>query len=156
MNINYNNMKTIKLILIAAMAGITSSAISQNSVETFSLTITVDGLRNSTGVVQYSLYNTEGCFPDEHYEKQIKQMNTKIVNNSSTAAFENLPKGMYAVNILHDEDENSKIKKGWILPKEGIGFSNLKSINPLNRPSFKKCKFELVSDKSMQIKIIYM
>ena len=156
MSVNYDNMKIYKLILIMAIVGTTTSVISQNSVETFSLTITVDDLHNSIGVVQYSLYNTEGCFPDEHYEKQIKQLNTKIVSNSSTATFENLPKGMYAVNILHDEDENREIKKGWILPKEGIGFSNLKSISPLNRPSFKKCKFELVSDKSIRIRIIYM
>jgi uncharacterized protein (DUF2141 family) len=30
----------------------------------------------------------------------------------------------YAINILHDEDNNGKIKKGFVLPKEGMGFSN--------------------------------
>ena len=131
------------------------SFLSQSN-ELFSLTITVDDLQNSTGVVQFSLYNTEDCFPDEHYEKEIKQLNAKISNNVSTVTFENIPEGTYAINILHDEDEDGKIKKGWVLPVEGIGFSNLKSINPLNRPSFKKCKFELNDDKAIKVKIIYM
>jgi uncharacterized protein (DUF2141 family) len=30
----------------------------------------------------------------------------------------------FAINILHDEDNNGKIKKGIIFPGEGIGFFN--------------------------------
>jgi uncharacterized protein (DUF2141 family) len=30
--------------------------------------------------------------------------------------------------LLHDENKNGKIDKGFILPKEGIGFSNFQSI----------------------------
>lgn len=148
-------MKKLKLIMVIAIASIASSFVILDK-ETYSLTVTVRDLQNSTGVVQFSLYNTEKCFPDEHYEKEIKQLTSKITNNSSTITFENLPKGTYAVNILHDENEDGVIDKGWILPVEGIGFSNLKSINPLNRPSFKKCKFELNINKTIKIKIIYM
>ena len=31
--------------------------------------------------------------------------------------FTNIPKGTYAINVLHDEDNNAKIPKGFILPK---------------------------------------
>jgi len=67
-----------------------------------------------------------------------------------------LPKGKYAVNILHDENKDGKIDKGWILPTEGVGFSNIKSISPFNRPNFSKASFELESDKIIKVKIIYM
>ena len=58
-------------------------------------------------------------------------------------------KGNYAVNILHDENNNGKIDKGLILPKEGIGFSNYSSIGLTNRPNFKKANFELAQSKTI-------
>ena len=64
--------------------------------------------------------------------------------------------GKYAVNILHDENKNGKIDKGWVLPIEGIGFSNFKSIGFSNRPNFKKASFYVGSNTSKTIKIIYM
>ena len=122
----------------------------------FSLTVDVNELRNSTGTVLFALYNREDAFPDEHYTKYLKKITGKIVNGSASVTFENLPAGKYAVNILHDEDNNGKIKKGLILPKEGIGFSNFQSIGFSNRPSFTKASFYLSGDTKIRIKIIYM
>jgi uncharacterized protein (DUF2141 family) len=64
--------------------------------------------------------------------------------------------GKYAVNILHDENENGEIDKGFILPIEGIGFSNFQSIGFSNRPSFSKASFDLNCDKKIAVKVIYM
>lgn len=122
----------------------------------FSLTVTVDGLRNSKGVIQFSLYNKDRTIPDEEYEKYYKQGIGKISNGSSSIVFSNLPKGKYAVNILHDENSNGKIDKGFILPIEGIGFSNFHSIGLMNRPNFIKASFELISNNERHINIIYL
>jgi len=92
----------------------------------------------------------EGQFRDIQLEK------AKIVNGKSEITFKNLPKGKYAVNILHDENNNSKIDKGLILPKEGIGFSNYQTIGLRNRPNFSKASFELNADKTVEVKVIYM
>lgn len=121
-----------------------------------SLTVEVSGLRNAKGVVQFAVYNTPDAFPDEDYKKYYRKHTAKIVDGFSTVTFENLPSGKYAVNILHDEDENGKIKKGMVLPKEGIGFSNYKSIGLFNKPEFSKAGFVLNSDTTVQIKVIYM
>jgi len=123
--------------------------------ETFNLTIDVKELRNSSGTVLFALYNREDAFPDEHYKKYLKKVTGKIVKGASSATFENLPAGKYAVNILHDENNDGKIKKGMILPKEGIGFSNYQSIGLSNKPSFAKASFFFQSDKVIKIKIIY-
>lgn len=69
--------------------------------------------------------------------------------------FKDLPAGKYEVNILHDGDNNGKIKKGFILPKEGIGFSNYQSIGIGNKPNFKKAAIELNKGKSIAVKLIY-
>lgn len=124
--------------------------------DNFSLTIEVENLRNEKGEVQFALYNKDGSIPDEHYEKNFKLLKGEIVNNSSTITFKNLPSGKYAVNVLHDENKNGEIDKGFILPIEGIGFSNFQSIGFTNRPNFSKASFELNENKTIQIKVIYM
>ena len=122
----------------------------------FSLSVKVSDLRNSNGVVQFALYNDEDSFPDEHYKKYYLKQTAKIINGRSEVTFKDLPPGKYAVNILHDENEDGKVKKGIILPKEGIGFSNYESIGLSNRPSFQKASFNLAGDKKIEVKIIYM
>lgn len=121
----------------------------------FSLTVETSHLRNNEGTVVFALYNRQDAFPDEHYKKYYKKMIGKIKNHSSTVTFKDLPPGKYAVNILHDEDGNEKIKKGFILPKEGIGFSNYQTIGISNKPNFKKAGFEVERDKMVSVKMIY-
>jgi len=132
------------------------SSFNNQKKETCNLTIEVKELRNSNGTVVFALYNRDDAFPDEQYKKYLKKLTGKIVKGSSTVTFENLPAGKYAVNILHDENNDGKIKKGLILPKEGIGFSNYQSIGLSNKPSFSKASFNLQSNKAMKIKIIYL
>jgi uncharacterized protein (DUF2141 family) len=79
----------------------------------------------------------------------------KIEDHAASVTFKDLSAGKYAVNILHDEDNNGKIKKGLILPKEGIGFSNFQSISLGNKPNFKKASFEINADKFLTVKVIY-
>jgi uncharacterized protein (DUF2141 family) len=124
--------------------------------KTLSLTIEVKNLRNEKGVVQFALYNKDGSIPDEDYENYYKIVKGEIVNGSSTITFKNIPSGKYAVNILHDENKNGKIDKGFILPIEGIGFSNFRSIGLTNRPNFSKASFELKENKTINVKVIYM
>ncbi|OFX45937.1 MAG: hypothetical protein A2X13_04095 [Bacteroidetes bacterium GWC2_33_15] len=124
--------------------------------ETCSLTIEVNELRNSKGVVQFALYNKDGSLPDENYVRCYKILKGEIINNSSVATFENIPAGIYAVNILHDENTNGKIDRTLILPKEGIGFSNYESIGLSNIPKFAKASINLKDDLKIKVKIIYM
>ncbi len=146
----------MKKIFLSIIAYIFLSFNLPNNEESYSLTIKVEDLRNSKGVVQFAIYNKEGSIPDEKFKKFYKKDIATIYNNTSTITFNNLPKGNYAVNILHDENKNGKIDKKFILPKEGIGFSNYKSIGFTNKPNFSKASFELDSNTKMDIKVIYM
>ncbi|HPA30417.1 MAG TPA: DUF2141 domain-containing protein, partial [Bacteroidia bacterium] len=92
----------------------------------------------------------------EQYKNYYKIQTTNIESGKAEITFKNLPKGKYAINILHDENKNGKIDKGLILPKEGIGFSNYSSIGLTNRPNFKKASFNLFQDKEVKVKMIYM
>lgn len=146
-------LQTISLMLIVSTILLSFTVKEQN---TFTLTVEIENLRNSKGEVQFALYNTDGSIPDEHYKNYFKIDKSRIENGKAEIAFSNLPKGIYAVNILHDENKNGKIDKGFILPKEGIGFSNYSSIGLTNRPNFKKASFELNQNKTIKVKVIYM
>ncbi|HUI33152.1 MAG: DUF2141 domain-containing protein [Paludibacter sp.] len=132
------------------------SSFSYNKEEKYSLTVEVENLRNSKGLVQFALYNKDGSIPDEHYKNYFKMEKATINNDKAEVTFSNLPEGDYAVNILHDENNNGKVDKGFVLPKEGIGFSNYASIGLTNRPYFKKASFELKQNKTIKVKIVYM
>ncbi|MDP2337485.1 MAG: DUF2141 domain-containing protein [Bacteroidota bacterium] len=149
-------MNKIIIILQSFLVIVLLSSFNNQKEETYALTIEVNELRNSKGTVLFALYNREDAFPDEHYKKYFKKLTGKIVNGASTVTFKNLPEGKYAVNILHDENNDGKIKKGIILPKEGIGFSNFQSIGFSNQPSFAKASFNLQSNKKIKVKIIYL
>lgn len=147
--------RTFRIIELIVLSFLLTSFNNQNQ-ETCDLTINVNVLRNSNGSVVFALYSREDAFPDEHYKKYLRKMTGEIVNGSSAVTFENLPAGRYAVNILHDENQDGRNNRGLLMPKEGIGFSNFQSVGFSNRPSFLKASFDLLSDKHVMAKIIYM
>lgn len=142
------------LVLFGMMLFIASSY-KLHKLTSHTLTVEVNDLRNDKGVVQFALYNKEGTIPDEKYKKYYKIGTSKIENGSARYEFKYLIPGKYAVNIFHDENDNGEIDKGLMLPKEGIGFSNYRSIGLTNKPNFNKAGFELLSDKKIEVKIIY-
>ncbi len=148
-------MKKI-ILFITAIIGIWGLSAMKYSSPTYSLTVKVDSLRNSKGKVQFTIYNKDETIPDEDFENYYRQGRSSITNKTATYTFKNLPVGKYAINILHDENENKKIDKGWILPVEGIGFSNFETIGFSNRPNFKKASFSLTKNTTKKVTIVYM
>ena len=149
-------MKIAIITLIAFALSLTLYSFANSNADTYSVTIEVKNLRNAKGIVQFALYNKDGSIPDEQYKNYYKIQTTNIESGKAEITFKNLPKGKYAVNILHDENKNGKIDKGLILPKEGIGFSKYQSIGLTNRPNFKKASFDLFQDKEIKVKVIYL
>jgi uncharacterized protein (DUF2141 family) len=149
-------MRKIRWILQLNVLLLLSSSFQNKKEETYPLTVKVKDLRNENGIVQFALYNTHGSIPDEDYTKYYRKSAAKIKNRSAEITFSNLPRGKYAVNVLHDEDKDGKVKKGLILPKEGIGFSNFTSLKISNRPSFSKAAFDFTGEKEIEVQIIYL
>ena len=150
-------MKSIfRIFFILSATMIITSFSDRWTQNTYSLVVDVSELRNSKGILQVALYNKDGSIPDEHYRNYFRLVRKEIYEGSAKLIFTDLPEGKYAINVLHDENNNGKIDKGLILPEEGIGFSNYQSIGLRNKPSFEKASFYLSADKSITVKIIYM
>jgi uncharacterized protein (DUF2141 family) len=149
-------IKKTALLLIAFVMLSFSESIPD---EGYSLTIKAEGFRKAEGEVLFALYNKDGSIPDEKYKNYFKKGISQIdKDGTATFTFKNLPKGNYAVNILHDENKNGKIDKKFMLPlpSEGIGFSNYKSIGLSNRPNFSKASFVVKNNMTIEINVIYL
>jgi uncharacterized protein (DUF2141 family) len=142
------------IILNLLLFGSLMTNIKTNS---YSLTIKTNGLENSKGTTVFAIYNKDGSLPDQELRKYYRKENVEIVDKKSIFIFNNLPQGLYAVTILHDENDNGKIDTKFMLPlpDEGIGFSNYDDFGLSNRPNFKNSCFNLDKDTTIVVKLIY-
>lgn len=98
---------------------------------TSEVTVTVSGLRNDEGDVLLSLFRSKDGFPEDA-SKAFRTFQASSSTKGVTATWAKVPYGTYAVAVLHDENRNKKLDKGWFgIPKEGTGASN--NPNPKRR-----------------------
>ncbi len=142
-----------KVFLFGILLLINFTVLAQNS--TGEIKVSMIGFRNNDGVVKVVLFKTKDGFPDES-EKAYKRIKTKIENKKTEAIFKDVPYGIYAVAIFHDENSNEKMDENWMgIPIEGYGSSNnVKSA--FSAPKFDDAKFKLDADSlPIEIKIQY-
>ena len=115
------------------------------------IVVTAEGFKNAKGKAYFALYRQGENWlkPEEAYESQVLEIDGDAV----TITFDQVPYDTYAVNVIHDENDNGKLDMRWFpwpKPKEGAGVSN----NRLGAgpPSYDKAKFEL-SEPSVEIRI---
>ena len=119
------------------------------SAQEFKLEIEVNGFKNNNGKAKINLYNTQESF----MKKGIKSVKTVLKNNKTYAVFTDLPKGIYAVSMFHDENGNGEIDTNFIgIPTEGYGTSN-DAKGFMGPPKYEDAKFELVANRKMVINI---
>jgi len=124
-------------------------------VNTGTVVVEVEGLRNTEGRLFISLYNNAEDFPEVNKEYLIIEVDP-IPDKNVIVRFENIPYGDYAMAMFHDEDRSGDINKNFLgIPKEGYCFSrNFKPV--LSAPDFEDCSFTLESDSVIIVsKVIY-
>lgn len=104
------------------------------------ISLTIEGLRNSNGVVALTLYpDVPARFLKPHGSLYVTKVNARA-GLAYGCIFLPAP-GAYGLALYHDENANGKIdRNGLGIPKEGFGFSN----NPrifLSAPGFAKVRF---------------
>lgn len=118
------------------------------------LTVSVTDIKDDTGVIQLSLFSQEKGFPDD-YRKAVKRATLPALRGDLTYQFDSIPPGTYAVAVIHDENKDKTLQKNFFgAPAEGWGVS--RNVNPKFRaPYFSEAKFELISNDSITIIVIY-
>ena len=129
-------MKTRAASLFAALlaAGATQAA---------DLTVTVTDIRASTGTIRIAVVNSEAAWNNE--AAPVVRKAIVVSGKEATFQFPGLPPGQYAVQVMHDENDNGKFDTNFVgLPIEGYGFSNNPQV--MRRANYDEARFDLAAD----------
>lgn len=76
------------------------------------------------GTLWITLHNEKDAFPSK-YERAVQRHKVKVTGVPMTFKFEAVAYGEYAISVVHDENDNGQIDRGFLgIPKEGYGVSN--------------------------------
>lgn len=123
-------------------------------VETFAITVTVTGIRNTKGVLRFKFYDESTPFPDDKGFLRIAVPKTEVVDGKFTATYYGFPLQKMGIALLDDENDNWELDMGWFLPKEGHAFSNYYHAS-LRRPVYDDFSFLLTGNANVEMKMKY-
>lgn len=121
-----------------------------------SLVVRISGFRSSQGNVRLQFFDTA-----EHFD-QKKPLCTKtlsksaIVNGELSFTCTDLKPGVYGLAVLDDENANTRMDYGLVMPKEGFGFSDYYHTG-LSGPRFESFRFTLgAAPKTVKVRLRYL
>ena len=135
-------MQTILTYFTLLLTGVFLQA--QNTIN-----VDISGFETDKGKARIGLFNEKETFLREANWKQFSGIN----NNNATATFTDIPDGIYAISVYHDENDNEKLDLIMgMIPKEDTGTSN----NPkakMGPPKWEESIFELKEGHVVNLKI---
>jgi len=138
-----------KFLVIISFTFLSQLAYSQ----TFTLTISIPNINSREGEIQIGIYNKKDDFPK--VDKQYRVLLFKADNFQGVCSVKDLPKGEYAIAIMHDKNTDKICNTNFFgIPTEGYGFS--RNYRPkLSAPTFDDCKIDVNRNLSITIDMIY-
>ena len=132
------------LITIICLSLFTFSSIHAQDESASDITVVISNFDNNQGKAYVALYNSEASFLIKGFEATF----TKIENNSCTIIFKEVPNGIYAISMFHDENDNNKMDTALFgIPKEDYGCSN-NATGFMGPPKWQDAKFQ-INNKSI-------
>jgi uncharacterized protein (DUF2141 family) len=141
----YQQLFIIMLLLISIIA----SAQEKN----ITLKVSISNISPKQSEIYVALYNNE-----KDFKRKTNAIDSLIVSapeNDSIVTFKKITSGTYAIAIFQDMNNNGKLDtKGFNIPLEPVGISNLTKEGKLSIPIFRKAKIEINSDTTVSIPLI--
>lgn len=120
------------------------------------LQVTATDFKNTKGQAIFALYDSKGAWLK--LEKALRVVKVPISGGSVDFTFKDVPAGVYAVSVIHDENSNGKLDMHWFPvpgPDEGAGVSN-DATATIGPPSYNDSKFRLTdAGGRIRLKIRY-
>lgn len=136
-------MKTILSYFTLFLTGVLLQA--QNTIN-----VEMSGFESNNGKASIGLFNEEETFLREANWKRFSEIN----NYKATATFTDIPDGIYAVSVYHDENDNEKLDLIMgMIPKEDTGTSNNPKVT-MGPPKWEESIFEAKEGQVVNLKII--
>lgn len=121
------------------------------------VTISIDGLRSTKGMVHACLTAQPKAFPDCQKDPDALRASVAAGDAGGTVRFAGVRPGTYAVALLHDENANGKADFALgMMPREGFGFSRDARLR-MGPPRFADAAFTIAGeDQTMAINMRYL
>lgn len=131
-------MKKTIIILISLINLCGFNALAQE--EEHQLIVKVENIKKIKGSIKIALYNQE----KEFLSNDVVMSGDKAVKESSVEfVFKDVPKGVYAISLFHDENGNDEFDTNLFgIPTEPYAFSN-NAKGMFGPPSFDECSFTI-------------
>jgi uncharacterized protein (DUF2141 family) len=145
---------TCALLAILGLTTPTVSLCHTIPTETYSITITITGIRNTKGLILLKFYDDETRYPETNGFRIVKVSKSLIKNESITVTYHGFKAQHMGVSLLDDENSNLKLDFGFMFPKEGHAFSDYHH-SAMRKPVYEDFRFLLSGNKSVSMKMKY-
>jgi uncharacterized protein (DUF2141 family) len=118
------------------------------------LDVAVQQIRSAKGMLRVCLTADPDNFPA--CVDDVRAVTRSVPAGTHNVSFAGLPRGGYAVAVIHDENGNNRLDTFAGIPREGFGFSRNPAIR-FGPPRFAAARFVLDSDaEAQQVKMRYI
>ncbi|GAA2988538.1 DUF2141 domain-containing protein [Prevotella corporis] len=146
-----NMRKILSLVICCISLGSLGNVFAQKeqALPKVKLKIKVQNVESNEGRIMIAVYNSKKTF----LKKAFTVMSVQTDSISVRPAFLSLPKGVYAISLFQDANNNGKLDTGTFgIPTEKYGFSNNAEVF-MGPPSFKSSSFNLDKDTTITINL---
>ena len=143
----------VRILFISLVLLVVTNTISQ----TFKLKIEIENIEQK-GTVYLAIYNNSTSFDQDNKNKNVNKNRwvksiVEVVNKKSFTKNVELKKGVYAISLFVDSNNNKIIDKNLLgIPTEQYGFSN-NATGFLGSPSYNDASFNLINDLNIKISL---
>ena len=143
----------VRVLFISLVLLVVTNTISQ----TFKLNIEIENIEQK-GTIYLAIYDNSTNFDQDNQNKNINKNRwvksiVEVVNKNNFTKNVELKKGVYAISLFVDSNNNKIIDKNLLgIPIEQYGFSN-NATGFLGSPSYKDASFNLVDDLKIKISL---
>jgi uncharacterized protein (DUF2141 family) len=120
------------------------------------ITVNISNLANNKGVCIVCLYDNAKAYAGKG--EPVRCVTVGVSNKLSTASFDDIAEGTYAISVIHDANSNKKFDTNFLgIPTEGYGASQNK-LPFAAAPKFDENKFTVTKNSTItsNIKLRYI
>lgn len=114
--------------------------------KTYKLTVFIPEIAKRTGKVYVGLATNDATFTGSSWKTIAVDV---PATGETTAMFNNLPVGTYAIRVYQDINGNKQLDRAGMMPSEPFGFSKIAMLT--GPPIFSEAAFDLTEDMRMKV-----
>ncbi len=141
----YEKRKILFMFFIFTVSSLFAQDSSNVTVQEGRVVVIITNIPENVGTAMVALSNSK-----EDYEKEgiaFMGRSAEVAENRAEVEFENIPYGIYAIKVFHDEDEDGELDTNFLgIPSEAYGFSN-NARGSFGPAAWEDAKFTFSSEK---------